>query len=535
MASARGSRQKSKPEFTAISYDTSARTDKEHELTIFGKNGMFNDVYDLGEAFEHDKFDDLTEEIYSAGRPTNFLNKMLRATTFWQPYALMDYYMREVSILATIKSRSVKEIFRYGIDWEPKFVRKCAECGREYDNAVVECDCGSKKLYEPDKLQQDYFGYNGVSFLDKANRSGQSLKRVWQMFAESQYQNNMGYIGVITADFVDENGKLYEQMPIEIVNYDPKFVKRLFDESAVPGKEECFATQNRGVSYSQLQYPDLMMEDGTKLHPAFYRVGNNYGAVGEVWFYDEDEIFCDNWFSPSQTYGVPIWLDIEDDIISYHFMEKHQCKRWEHGYVRGLLVFPGFNKKSMLELSKSIKNVLAKNDNSIPMVALPPAVPGTGTQEVKFITLTNDTASDLMTYKNDIRDRLCGRAGVPNLIVTDTEASGGLNNESQQLTTFDRYLTDMYDNVDYSFNTWLLPKWFPKITDWKLVVRRPPKMNTELKEKMENAQYATTMKNLGFAPISQKDGVFQFPEKPQDPNAGMGGGMGMGGMMPSFR
>ena len=56
---------------------------------------------------------------------------------------------------------------------------------------------------------------------------------------------------------------------------------------------------------------------------------------------------------------------------------------------------------------------------------------------------------------------------------------------------------------------------------------------TELKEKMENAQYAMTMKNLGFPPKSQKNGVFQFPEKPESP-AGMGGGMG-GGFPPSFR
>ena len=509
-----------------------------HEMTIFGKNGLFNDVYsnlfDMAPPDES-QFDKAMEDIYIAGRPTNFLNRMLKATTFWQPYALMDFYMREVSILATIKSRSVKEIFRYGIDWEPKFVKKCAECGREYDSAVIECDCGSKKLYEPDKLQQDYFGYNGKSFLDCANRSGQSLKRVWQMFAESQYQNNMGYIGVMTADFIDEEGRVHEQQPYEIVNFDPKFVKRLFDESAVPGSEECFSKMNRQVSYSQSTYPDLVMEDGTKLSPAYYRVGSNYGAVGEVWFYDQDEIFCDNWFSPSQTYGVPIWMDIEDDIISYHFMEKHQCKRWEYGYVRGLLVFPGFNKKSMMELSKSIKNVLAKNDGSIPMVALPPAVPGAGEQKVQFITLTNDTAGDLMTYKNDIRDRLCGRAGVPNLIVTDTENAGGLNNESQQLTTFDRYLMDMYDNVDFSFNSWLLPTWFPKITDWKLVVRRPPKMNNELKEKMEWAQYATTMKNLGFPPTSQKDGIFQFPEKPVNPNSGGMNGMAGGIMPPSFR
>lgn len=42
------------------------------------------------------------------------------------------------------------------------------------------------------------------------------------------------------------------------------------------------------------------------------------------------------------------------------------------------------------------------------------------------------------------------------------------------------------------------------------------------------------MKNLGFAPISQKNGIFQFPEKPVDPNAQKGMGMG-GGFPPSFR
>lgn len=45
---------------------------------------------------------------------------------------------------------------------------------------------------------------------------------------------------------------------------------------------------------------------------------------------------------------------------------------------------------------------------------------------------------------------------MPNIIVTDTENSGGLNNESQQLTVFDRYLMDKYDNVDRLLNTWLI-------------------------------------------------------------------------------
>lgn len=148
---------------------SSPDTEETHELTIYGKNGMYNDVYSFYESPipSESSMDTVTDEIYTAGRPTNFLNRMLKATTFWQPYALMDYYMREVSILATIKSRSVIEIFRYGVEWQPKFVKKCADCGREYDNDLVQCDCGSRRLYEPDKLQQDYFSFNGISFLDE--------------------------------------------------------------------------------------------------------------------------------------------------------------------------------------------------------------------------------------------------------------------------------------------------------------------------------------------------------------------------------
>lgn len=507
-------------------------------LTIYGKNGLYSPS-DL--EFEPvDQLEEMRRQIITAGRPTNFINSMLMATTYYQPYLLMDYYMREVSILATIRSRSVKEIFRYGIDWQPKFAKKCSQCGMEYQENAKRCDrCGNEIMISPEERQKDYFVRpNGRSFLKEANDSGQSLKSVLQQYAESQYQNNQAYLGCISGDVVDSEGTIEKQYPLEFVTYDPKFVKKLFDESAVLGGEMGFVAEDRMRGFYMSAYPTQVTEDGLKVIPAFYKVGRDFGATGECWYYSKDEIFCDNWFGQTQTYGVPPWMDIEDDILSYHFIEKHQLKRWQYGYVRGLLVFPGFNRNSMENLAKSIQKVLAKNDNSIPMIALPPAVPGAGEQKVQFVSLTNDSAGDLMTYKNDIRDRLCARVGVPNLIVTDTESSGGLNSESQQITVFDRYLMDMYDHVDDMLE-WIISTWFTKITDWKLTVTRPPKMNSELKEKQEEVQYALSMKNLGFPPLSQKNGKFEFPEFPNNPNqnpmGGMMGGMMGGGLPPSFR
>ena len=114
MASLKGQRSARMqfPNVQSSPTNSSGSESESHEVTIFGKNGLFNDVYDNLfniSAPDEGKFDAVADEIYMAGRPTNFLNRMLKATTFWQPYALMDWYMSEVSILATIKSRSVKE------------------------------------------------------------------------------------------------------------------------------------------------------------------------------------------------------------------------------------------------------------------------------------------------------------------------------------------------------------------------------------------------------------------------------------------
>lgn len=499
----------------------------EGAIQISGPNGLFND--DMVQTISDVEI--ARNTIFSGGRPSNFINTMQMSTAFWQPYAMMDFYMREVSILATIRSRSVTEIFRYGLDWEPEFVCKCSDCGHEYQETTKKCEiCGSLKIVRPDESQKDYFVRpNGKSFFEEANDSGQSLKAVLQSYAESQYQNNMAYLLCVTGDVVNPDGTIEHQYPLELVTIDPKFVRRMFDESAVPGREMGFLPEDRSVGISIEGNPLLMTEDGKHIIPAYYRVGSSFGGTGNIWYYGKDEMYCDNWFSPSQTYGIPPWLDIEDDILSYHYMEKHQLKRWQYGYVRGLLVFPGFNRQSMDNMAKSIQKVLAKNDNSIPMIALPPAVPGAGEQKVQFVSLTGDTASDLMTYKNDIRDRLCARAGVPNLIVTDTENSGGLNSESLQITSFDRYLMDKYDHVDDPLD-WFLTTFFPKITDWRVRLVRPPKMNTELKQKQEEAQYAMTMKNLGFRILSQKNGRIEISDTPDMPNPMAMGGFGGGGL-----
>lgn len=475
--------------------------------------------------FDSDKIQDVSQQkvvpsVVVPGRPSNILYRNTSYTSYWWAYAYIDFLESEVSIMATIISRSNTEIYRYGIDWEGKFARKCVDCGYESKTNIKQCpECGSFRMRKPEEKQKEYFVRpNGKSFLDEANDSGYSLKDVCRAYTEMQYMYNYGHILCVTGNVIDDDGKLIESYPLEFLPIDPKFVKLLYDETAKMGDKFAF-TQN-----DRQQLINLNPEDKEHFHsrdelsdkilyPAYYQIGESWGASGEYWLYTKDELYNDKWFNQSLTYGKPIWFKVEDDLLTFHYIEKQTLKLYEFGYVRKLVVLPGFDDLVAQNVAKGVQDVLARNDHSIPIVALPPQIPGTPEQKAQVLDIGAETGSDRIQAKNEIRDRVCAFVGVPNLFAGDVSGSGGLNNETQQITTFDRYLADKYDYADKMLK-WFL-SWFPKITDWSLKVVRPAKADTEVKTLLEKAQLATQMKNLGI-PVAFVNGDFEFGEVPMD-------------------
>lgn len=455
-------------------------------------------------------------EVEVAGRPSNMIYRMTNRSPWWSYYNLMDYYRSEVSILDTVIMRSVTEIFRYGIDFEPAFTVKCENCGSEYQNNVKVCPhCNSSKLRRPEEGQKDYFVRpDGTSFLDEVNDNQQTLKDLMRMYGESEYQNNQAYLLCVTGDIINEDGQLQTSYPLEFICVDPKFVRYLYDETAEPGKTYGFTLDDRNSLIPLPNDPTAFndrTEDGRIIYPAYWQVGDSYGGNGLYWTYTKDEVYQDHWFRQSMTYGIPHWLSIEDDLLTYHFIEKHNLKKYQYGYVRKIVILPGFDEEVVQDMARGIQDVLSKNDNSIPIVGLPPAPPGVTPQQASTLELGTENSSDLIQVKNDIRDRICAQAGVPNLFSGDVMGSGGLNNESQQITTFDRYLMDKYDYADRALD-WIL-SWFPKITDWKLRVVRPSKADVANKKMLEDIQVAQGMKNLGFQ-VVYTNGEFTYSEHP---------------------
>lgn len=465
------------------------------------------------------KADRLTTGIGNAERPSNIWYKITGQTSYWYMYALMDWYRSEVSVLSTIIQRSTMELFRYDMELRPKFAMKCTECGYEAQTIISKCPvCGSTHLRYPDSTQKKYFTRpNGKSFIEEANDNGQSLKDILKSYAESQYQNNQSYTICVTGDIYDkETGELKRAYPLEFLSIDPKFVKFLYDDAGKPGLTYAFTRDDRNSIVNLDEDPDalnMFASNGKVLYPAYWIVGSNYGATGKIWAYTKEEVYQDHWFRQSLTYGIPVWYDIEDDLLTYHYIEKHNLKKYKFGYVRKMLILPGFNDEDVEDITKGIQDILATNDNSIPIVCTPPQIPGTAEMKAQTLELGTESSNDLMQIKNDIRDRLCAHGGVPNLFAGDVEASGGMNNESQQITIYDRYLMGHYNSLDRQC-MWIM-SWFPMITDYELVVNRPSKAYTDSKRRMDKIQEAQNMKNLGFK-VYWIDGDFRYSEEPED-------------------
>lgn len=460
----------------------------------------------------------VTAEIVGAERPSNMWFRTNGQTQFWYQYALMDWYRSEVSVVSTAIHRSATELFRYGIELVPKFVKVCTQCGYECQTDIKQCpQCGSYGLRKPDYNQLKYFRRpNGKSFLDEANDNGQSLKDVLRAYAESQFQNNQAYTICVTGDHIDpETGELLRSYPLEFVSIDPKFVRFLYDDTGKPGSKYAFVMEDRNTLITLGKGPDELDSDnftdseGRVLYPAAWQIGTNYGGTGKYWLYTLDEVYQDHWMRQTLLYGMPIWFDIEDDMLTYHYIEKHNLKKYKFGYVRKIVILPGFNDEDVEDITKGIQDVLATNDNSCPIVCTPPQMQGVAEQRAQTLELGTESSADLMQIKDDIRDRICAHIGIPNLFVGDVEQSGGMNNESQQITAYDRYLMDKYDYADRQLS-WVM-SFFPMITDFVLTVTRPSKAASKQRQEMDEIQKAQGMMQLGFIP-KYVDGHFIYPE-----------------------
>ena len=488
---------------------------------MYGRGAYVNEEPEPGT--ERTNADQL--RVVKSDRPNDVRYRSTQYSNWFYMYLKIKEYENKIAILSTITLRTSQELTRFDLIFEPKFAKKCRDCGYETETMVTECpECGSKRLRRPDKKQLELFKnpVTGKSFLECANNNGQTLKDVIRTFAADELLYNQGYVACLTNTQIDASGHADKSRmyPYEFIVYDPCKVQMLFNDAGEPGRTYAFTLDDRHTminiadpSEEDKRMLDLADSRGQELYEAYYKVGENWGATGRYNLYHKDEIFSDQWYRSSLTYGVPIWFDAEDDLQTIYFINKHFLKKHKYGYVRKILILPGFDDDSAANIVKGVTDVLATNDNSIPIVCTPPQMSGVAEMQAQALDLGTENAQDALAVKNDSRDRLCALGGAPNLFMGDVTQSGGMNNESQQITVYDRALMPFWGRID-RLCSWFL-SWFPGIEDYDLVIDRPTRAESNFKKRMDRIQEAQLMKSMGFD-VEFVDGEFHYSKEPVD-------------------
>jgi len=83
---------------------------------------------------------------YVANEPAQIREPRYDPESLWETW-------KHSWVLGAIERAISQEITRNGYDVVPRFKSKCKKCGKEYQETTEKCDCGSKRLSEPDMSQ----------------------------------------------------------------------------------------------------------------------------------------------------------------------------------------------------------------------------------------------------------------------------------------------------------------------------------------------------------------------------------------------
>ena len=408
-------------------------------------------------------------------------------------YAMMEplhkaYWMyHNVSIVADISKTITDEIFRNGLEWSKRFIKVCSLCGYNLTEDSDACPiCGSTELDEPDESQQLlYYRSNGKSYLEQANDFGQSLTAVLETMSMHIEVANRGVLLVTKSYLFDAHGNIKIAVADEIVALDPRYVFPVFDPRSGrmgDGSRTCIHCQERKrLSSNQLVCPDC----GKKTYEIKYKT--QMPQSPERYFIDGEILMVSKY--GYELFGFPLLLNAEDDVFLYYFLEKRPRLFYERAKSPGILFIPTNNPKELTNVWKTVSDDLENDPYKFPVMGIPFDTP----KSAEFLKLMEDPSTDHIAIKTDALRRLGSLYGIAPLWSNDTSTSGGLNNESQQLTISNR----AFERGQRLFNDDVLP-WLSLqlgITDYVLRLK-PSEDADELRDeqllsaKLDNVQKA---------------------------------------------
>jgi hypothetical protein len=411
------------------------------------------------------------------------------------------------------------------------------------EEVPVQCeDCGGQ-LEEPDEKQRKKW----EDFFKMRNTHGLDFPQVAEILTDDITKFDDAYLIYRWEYVIGPDGEIAGKTLVEVFRGAPTRMRMIKDERDRRGEYMVHADGQGYFTCPIHRANNVKNRPGKCAHPGCNCNLQPAEYVALSTLGDEDILFIAgevrHWseYAPSESYGFSPILTCWSELKCLVNISRLAGSIYEQFRPpKGYLVFRTRNFESLQTQLLEAEEKLKTNPVYIPKLAVESEA---GERFVEWLPLTNDF-NELQTIPlmKELRERIEAVFGVSNMMMADTSASGGLNNEGLQITVTLRTI----ERRQHVWEAKILPELLEalEITDYRL--RFPPpveedrmavlerrRINLELIERaMKMGARIEIVNDEDFefkltSPITHPsdfmmmgDGTVAAPGDPRNPNAG---------------
>ena len=363
-------------------------------------------------------------------------------------------------------------------------------------------------MRQPDVLEEDYL----QNLLDIKNANGQNLKAVLKEIS-------------VDHDIVDDGWliarNIYQELNGDIVDFETIEFWRVHPGNA--GFSLTRAGRIGEYEYTCIFHRDFFTNEPyakctecfRKLQPV---VAVRYREQSIEMRYIKEEIFHGSEYNPTAIYGFPPALTMWYNLLLTSAQEKYMAEYYvDKKWPSAAIFVPAKKRESAVKFKDKLEEATNKDNQSRPVFRFDPE----SRHKPEVMRLT-DTPEEMafIDVREESRMRMSAFWGISPIFNSDVQSSGGLNNESRQLTVMSWAIETKQTAIQENYLDKIVE--IHKIQDWHFEFAQIEEEDeaADLALDLQRVEYALQMNSLGFDVELDESGnptKFTKMEQQQDP------------------
>jgi len=454
-------------------------------------------------------------------------------------------------LLRTIFRAIIGEVLTPRWEIEPRFKKKCSNCGKEYDNPDIEkCEICEKTSFDTPDIDQ-YRLFKQLMGEDRDNKQslvgeGRTFKEflhstLWYLQALDDFYWEIGHTHAI-----DPNSKRVIRVPRSVRVLDAAITQPVMDEFGNFTSPEYFCP----LCYKQIMieekrddYEDIRSyPQGTK--PSTLKCKKCSGSLLQTAYvqrmggkivsrFGKDEVIhsSSSRIDP-EAFGLSKIIAAAKLLYIIDYMDEFNLQTYGHGHASQILGIEGADKHKVEEIKEHVQNQLrsrtrrdARTGETGP--SLEPILVFIGLEQGKRIIPVEispelDRMQSIEFYRLYV-EKVAGLFGVSPVFVNISEPGATSVTARPRIDVQNRVTRQNMSDIEDPFNDFLLPKL--GITDWVLQFGKVESRD-ELRDKqiiLTNAQAAVVLHKEGWEVNISEDAksftISPLPVRPPQPSS----------------